>query len=205
MSAPGSNLPAESCGGSPRDRRRRQDRPATSKYTLGRNLLGAIFNQDWREDHDCVEEVYEDLLDGEPRHARLARAEQIEVFVPDRSEDEVDDVFRASGKGLRPRSDLGVSSREWLLAVVHRQEDPCGDRATLRCIDLGEAVAHRSLMWEFPYDDEPSGWLGDYAPSTQARFLRALEWVQRRPDEWSPRLVQHPVAERHSWGPRLDR
>lgn len=119
MSAPGSNLPAESCGGSPRDRRRRQDRPATSKYTLGRNLLGAIFNQDWREDHDCVEEVYEDLLDGEPRHARLARAEQIEVFVADRSEDEVDDVFRASGKGLRPRSDLGVSSREWLLAVVH--------------------------------------------------------------------------------------
>ncbi|MDM7887330.1 contact-dependent growth inhibition system immunity protein [Curtobacterium sp. RHCJP20] len=96
------------------------DQTELREYPLVRNLLGAIFNQDWREEHDCVEEVYEDLLDGEPRHARLARAAQIEAFVANRSEDEVDDVFRASGTGRRPRSDLGVSSREWLLAVVQR-------------------------------------------------------------------------------------
>jgi hypothetical protein len=85
-----------------------------------------------------------------------------------------------------------------------RQEDPCGDRATIDRIDLGEGVAHRFLMWEFPYNDEPSGWLGDCAPSTQARFLRALEWAQRHPDKWSPHLIQHPMAKRQPWGPQVD-
>jgi hypothetical protein len=85
-----------------------------------------------------------------------------------------------------------------------RQEDPCGDRATIDRIDLGEGIAHRFLMWEFPYNDEPPGWLGDCAPSTQARFLHALEWAQRHRDEWSPQLIQHPMAKRQPWGPRLD-
>jgi hypothetical protein len=90
------------------------------EYPLVRNLLGAVFNQDWREDYDCVEEVYEDLLDGEPQLARLARAEQIEAFVAQRSDNEVDDVIRASQTGIRPRSDLGVSGREWLLSPAQR-------------------------------------------------------------------------------------
>ncbi len=86
-----------------------------------------------------------------------------------------------------------------------RQEDPCGDRVILRHVDLGEAVTHRLLMWEFPYNDEPSGWLWGPAPSTQARFLRALEWAQRHPGEWSPQLIQYPVTERDARRPRLDR
>lgn len=90
------------------------------EYPLVRNLLSAVFNQDWREDYDRVEEVYEDILDDEPLVARLARAEQIEAFVATRSEDEVDDVIRASQTGIRPHSDLGVSGREWLLTVARR-------------------------------------------------------------------------------------
>ena len=90
------------------------------KHPLVRNLLSAVFNQDWRQDYDAVEDVYEDLLDDEPSHVRLDRAEQIEAFVAARSEDEIDGVIRASQAGVSLRVDLGMSGREWLLAVLHR-------------------------------------------------------------------------------------
>ena len=95
-------------------------RAGLRKYPLVRNLLGAVFNQDWREDYDAVEDVYEDLLDDESSHVRLDRAEQIEAFVAARSEDEIDGVIRASQAGISPRVDLGMSGRERLLAASHR-------------------------------------------------------------------------------------
>lgn len=84
-----------------------------------------------------------------------------------------------------------------------RQEEPSGDRATVRHIDLGEDVAYRFLMWEFPYNDRPPGWLGDQGPDTQARFLRALEWARLHPAEWSPQLIQQPMAESGPWDRRM--
>ncbi|OII04053.1 contact-dependent growth inhibition system immunity protein [Curtobacterium sp. MCBA15_008] len=95
-------------------------RAELSKHPLVRNLLSAVFNQDWREDYDAVEEVYEDLLDDEPSHIRLDRAEQIEAFVAARSEDGIDEVIRARQAGISQRVDPGMSGRERLLAVSHR-------------------------------------------------------------------------------------
>lgn len=88
------------------------------EYPVVRNLLGAVFNQDWREDYDSVEEVYADLREDESRDALAARAEQIEAFVSSRSEAEIDDVIRASHSGIQPHSDLGMSGRAWLLSVA---------------------------------------------------------------------------------------
>lgn len=80
-----------------------------------------------------------------------------------------------------------------------RQEEPPGDRALLHRIDLGEAVAHRLLSWEAPYDEEPPGWLDPGLAATQDRLVRTLEWARAHPDRWSPRLVQGPVVRRAPW------
>lgn len=95
-------------------------RAELKRYPLVRNLLGAVFNQDWREDYDGVEEVYDDVFDDETQQQRLERAEQIDAFLATHSEDEVDAIIHASATGIRPRFDLGVSGRDWLLSVSQR-------------------------------------------------------------------------------------
>jgi hypothetical protein len=89
------------------------------EYPLVRNLLAAVFNQDWREDHDDVEDVYA-ALDTEPEATRAARAEPIQSFIATRSEHEVDDVITATQSGINPRSDAGLSGRDWLATVAER-------------------------------------------------------------------------------------
>ncbi|MBT1547032.1 contact-dependent growth inhibition system immunity protein [Curtobacterium aurantiacum] len=90
------------------------------EYPLVRDLLGAVFDQDWREHCNGVENVCEDLLDDEPHHLRSARVEPIEAFLATRSETEADEVIRASETGVGPRAHAGMSGRGgcWLCRIV---------------------------------------------------------------------------------------
>lgn len=84
-------------------------------------LMGGAFHQDWRSDHDSVEDVLVEEVFSGPVEDRRAFLDELEDFLREfTTEDGARAALRSTGTGFRARFDVGADTLPWLRSLRSR-------------------------------------------------------------------------------------
>jgi hypothetical protein len=84
-------------------------------------LMGGVFHQDWRFDHDSAEDVLSEEVFSQPVEDRRAFLSEVEHFLREiTTEDGARAALRSTGTGFRARYDAGEDTLPWLRSLRSR-------------------------------------------------------------------------------------
>ena len=84
-------------------------------------LMGGVFHQDWRLDHDSAEDVLVEEVFSQPVEDRRAFLDELEDFLGEfTAEDGARAALRSTGTGFRARFDAGEDTLPWLRSLRYR-------------------------------------------------------------------------------------
>jgi hypothetical protein len=82
-------------------------------------LMGGAFNQDWEDDWDSAQDVFEAVLSGFPEFRRQL-LDDLRLVERSCSSDEIDALLLALGSGFSPEVDAGLDARHWVGQLIAR-------------------------------------------------------------------------------------
>jgi hypothetical protein len=82
-------------------------------------LMGGAFNQDWEDDWDSAQDVFEAVLSGFPEFRRQL-LDDLRLVERSCSSEEIDALLLALGSGFSPEIDAGCGARDWVRQLIAR-------------------------------------------------------------------------------------
>jgi len=80
-------------------------------------LMGGAFNQDWEDDWDSAQDVFDAVLTGYPEFRRQL-LDDLRLVESSCSSDEIDALLLALGSGFSPEIDAGLDARDWVKQLI---------------------------------------------------------------------------------------